>query len=58
MKQHIHTGQVEGGDFFFLTIDFANLAAMNSHLTVDVKQQRARTAGDVEHVAQFFFDTG
>ncbi len=54
MQQHVHAGEVEGGHFLFLTVNLANLAAVEAHLPVDVEQQRSRTAGEVEDSFQLF----
>ncbi len=50
MQQHVHAGEVVGGDVLFLPEDFAN--AVWPHLLPHVEQQRAGAAGKIEHLVQ------
>ena len=58
VKQHVHAGEVVGGDVFFLTKDFADGATGIFHALAHVEDQRAGAAGHVEHTVEAFFDPG
>ena len=50
VQQHVHAGEVVGGDVLFLPVDFAD--AVRPHALAHVEQQRAGAAGEVEHAVQ------
>jgi hypothetical protein len=50
VQQHVHAGEVVGGDVLLLAVDLAD--AVRAHLLADVEQQRAGTAGEVEDAAE------
>jgi len=56
VQQHVHTGQVVGGDIFFLAENFAD--PMYAHLMTDIEQQGAGTAGKIQQVFEFFLLSG
>ncbi|MNN94973.1 hypothetical protein D3C81_2137040 [compost metagenome] len=47
VQQHVHAGQVIGGNVLFLTVNLAN--AMRPHAFAHIQQQRAGTAGKVQY---------
>ena len=49
VQQHVHAGQVVGGDVLFLAVDLADGAARLDHTVADVEQQGAGAAGTVEY---------
>ncbi len=52
VQQHIHAGEVIGGDILLLAEDFADGAACLCHLLAHVEQQGAGAAGHVHHALQ------
>lgn len=50
MQQHVHAGEVVGGDVLFLPEYLAD--AVRSHLLAHVEQQGAGAAGEIEHLVQ------
>ena len=58
VEQHVHTGQVEGSDLLFLSINLADLAAVLFHLVVHVEKQGTRAACKVQYAGELFFVAG
>ena len=52
VQQHVHAGEVVGGDVLFLAVDFANGAADLVHLLAHIEKQRAGAASEVQHALQ------
>ena len=52
VQQHVHAGEVVGGDVLLLAEDLADGAAGLVHLLAHVEQQRAGAAGEVHHALQ------
>ena len=52
VQQHVHAGEVVGGDVLLLAEDFSDGAARLVHLLADVEQQGAGAAGEVHHTVQ------
>ena len=50
VQQHVHAGQVVGGDVLFLAVDLAD--ALRPHAFAHVQQQGAGAAGKVQHAFQ------
>ena len=50
MQEHVHAGEVVGGDVFFLPVDHAD--AVRPHAPAHVEQERAGAAGEIQHVLQ------
>ncbi len=50
VQQHVHAGQVVGGDVLLLAVELAH--AVPAHPAAHVEQQRARAAGEIQHPAQ------
>ena len=56
VQQHVHAGEVVGGDVLFLAVDLAD--AVRPHALAHVEQQGAGAAGKVQHAFQRFFLPG
>ncbi len=52
LQQHVHAGQVVGGDVLFLPVDFANGAVRVFHPVPHIQEQGAGPAGEIEHALQ------
>ncbi len=54
MQQHVHPGEIIGGDVLFLPEDLADRAAGFAYLLAHVEQEGAGAAGKIHHAFEVF----